>query len=139
MQNFLARHGTDVTGVISGFDRVRLRGSLRHFYQPTFIFRHLCNVGVLLKDFGAYVTSLSDRVLLGSDPTATLQSEVSTSTHPTLSLSHFNCETILFLHRSNGAEDLERLLKGLLWLAKAMLRCLPTMTHRSNLRVRHTR
>jgi hypothetical protein len=62
VEQFLARHGTDVTGVIAGFDRLRLRGNLRYFYQPTFMFRHLCNVGVLLKNFGAYASSLSDRV-----------------------------------------------------------------------------
>ena len=62
VERFLAQHGADVTGVIRGFDRLRLRGSLRHFYQPSFMFRHLCNVGVLLKDFGAYATSLSERV-----------------------------------------------------------------------------
>jgi hypothetical protein len=62
VERFLAQHGTDVTGVISGFDRLRLRGSLRYFYQPTFLLRHLCSVGVLLKNFGAYATSLSDRV-----------------------------------------------------------------------------
>ena len=62
MKRFLARHGADVTGVISGYDRLRLRGSLCCFYQPSFLFRHLCNVGVLLKNFGAYATGLSDRV-----------------------------------------------------------------------------
>jgi len=58
----LAQHGSDVTGVIAGFDRLRLRGSLRYLYQPTFMFRHLCRVGVQLKNFGAYATALSDRV-----------------------------------------------------------------------------
>jgi hypothetical protein len=62
VKRFLAQHGADVTGVIRGYDRLRLRGSLCYFYQPTFLFRHLCNVGVLLKNFGAYATSLSDRV-----------------------------------------------------------------------------
>ena len=62
MKRFLAQHGADVTGVISGYDRLRLRGSLCYFYQPTFLFRHLRNVGVLLKNFGAYATSLSERV-----------------------------------------------------------------------------
>ena len=62
MEHFLAEHGADVTGVISGYDRLRLRGSLRYFYQPTFMFRHLCAAGVLLKNFGAYATALSDRV-----------------------------------------------------------------------------
>jgi len=29
VEQFLAQHGGDVTGVIEGFDRLRLRGSLR--------------------------------------------------------------------------------------------------------------
>ena len=62
VEQFLAQHGADVTGVIEGFDRLRLRGSLRDLYQPSFMFRHLCNAGVLLKNFGAYASALSDRV-----------------------------------------------------------------------------
>jgi hypothetical protein len=62
VEEFLAQHGDHVTGVIEGFDRLRMRGSLRHLYQPSFMFRHLCNVGVLLKNFGAYATGLSERV-----------------------------------------------------------------------------
>ena len=59
---FLAQHGRDVTGVIQGYDRLRLRGSLRDLCQPSFMFRHLCNAGVLLKNFGTYASTLSDRV-----------------------------------------------------------------------------
>ena len=54
---FLDRHGSDVTGVISGYDRLRLRGSLRHLYQPSFMFRYLCSAGVRLKDFAGFVSS----------------------------------------------------------------------------------
>lgn len=59
---FVAQHAADVTGVISGFDRLRLRGSLRYFYQPSFMKRHLCEAGVRLKQFGGYAKGLSDRV-----------------------------------------------------------------------------
>jgi hypothetical protein len=62
VEQFLAQHGANVTGVIAGFDRLRLRGSLRDLYQPSFLFRLLCNAGVLLKNFGAYASALSDRV-----------------------------------------------------------------------------
>lgn len=62
VEAFLAAHGADVTGVIAGFDRLRLRGSLRYFYQPSFMFRHLCEAGVRLNQFKAYATALSDRV-----------------------------------------------------------------------------
>ena len=46
LNRFLAAHGADVTGVISGYDRIRLRGSLRHLYQPSFMFRYLCEAGL---------------------------------------------------------------------------------------------
>ena len=49
VERFLAPPGADVTGVIEGCDRLRLRGSLRHLYQPTFMFRYSCSAGVLLE------------------------------------------------------------------------------------------
>ena len=63
---FLAQHGTDVTGVISGYGRLRLRGSLRYLYQPSFMFRYLCSAGVLLKDFAGYVSGITNRVCAAS-------------------------------------------------------------------------
>ncbi|MDO8544889.1 MAG: hypothetical protein Q7S40_30965 [Opitutaceae bacterium] len=39
VEEFLAEHGADVTGVIAGFDRLRLRGSLLDLYLPMFMFR----------------------------------------------------------------------------------------------------
>lgn len=62
VEQFLAAHGADVTGVISGFDRLRLRASLRWLYQPSFMKRYLCEAGVLLKDFGGYATAVSNRI-----------------------------------------------------------------------------
>lgn len=62
VEAFLAEHGADVTGVIAGFDRLRLRASLRWLYQPTFMKRYLCEARVLLKDFGAYATGVSNRI-----------------------------------------------------------------------------
>ena len=62
VQEFLARHGDDVTGVISGFDRVRLRASLRYLYEPSFMRRYLSTAHVLLKDFAGYVSGWTGRV-----------------------------------------------------------------------------
>jgi len=62
VEQFLAKHGANVTGVISGFDRLRLRASLRWLYQPSFMKRYLCEARVLLKDFGSYATGLSNRI-----------------------------------------------------------------------------
>lgn len=66
LRRFLAAHGADVTGVISGYDRLRLRGSLRHLYQPSFMFRYLCAAGVRLKDFAGFVSGLTNRVSAAS-------------------------------------------------------------------------
>jgi hypothetical protein len=66
LQRFLAAHGADVTGVISGYDRLRLRSSLRHLYQPSFMFRYLCAAGVRLKDFAGFVSGLTNRVCAAS-------------------------------------------------------------------------
>jgi hypothetical protein len=65
---FLAQHGADVTGVIAGFDRLPLRASLRDLYPPSFLFRHLCNAGVLLKNFGAYTLVLVGKINRGAPP-----------------------------------------------------------------------
>ena len=62
VESFLAEHRGDVTGVIAGFDRLRLRASLRWLYQPSFMKRYLCEARVLLKDFGAYATGVSNRI-----------------------------------------------------------------------------
>lgn len=70
---FLQQHGADVTGVIAGYDRLRLRGSLRHLYEPTFMFRYLCAAGVRLKDFARFVGDLTNRVCAASQAFAARQ------------------------------------------------------------------
>ncbi|MDO8545646.1 MAG: hypothetical protein Q7S40_34825 [Opitutaceae bacterium] len=71
VEHFLAEHAADVTGVISGFDRLRLRASLRWLYQPSFMKRYLCEAHVPLKDFGAYATGLSNRIRAAAHATRT--------------------------------------------------------------------
>lgn len=62
VEGFLAQHGTDITGLVAGYDRIRLCGSLRYLYQPSFMIRYLCEAGVKLKDFAAFVSSVTNRV-----------------------------------------------------------------------------
>ena len=47
VQEFLARHEKDVTGVVHGFDRIRLQGSLRALYQPEIMSAYLQRADVL--------------------------------------------------------------------------------------------
>lgn len=60
---FVAKHAEDVMGVVSGWDRLRLRGTLRALYQPTVLLRYLVVCQVLLKGFEVYSKSLTRRIL----------------------------------------------------------------------------
>lgn len=66
MVSFLQQHASKVTGMISGWDRLRFRGTLRMFAHPRGLFRFLCYTGHLLKDFGAYALELSQQVRAAS-------------------------------------------------------------------------
>jgi hypothetical protein len=67
---FVAQHRADVIGVLSGFDRLRLRGSLRQLYQPAFMRRHLARAGVLLKDFAGYLSACTGKVRAAAEQLA---------------------------------------------------------------------
>jgi len=55
MNTFLQRHAPSVTGMLSGFDRVRFRGTLRLLANAGGMGAFLAYMGVLLKDFKQYV------------------------------------------------------------------------------------
>jgi hypothetical protein len=63
MKRFLERHRDRITGTLSGFDRVLFRGTLRSISYvkgcEVFLYSH----HVLMKDFGSYVISLSQRLV----------------------------------------------------------------------------
>lgn len=59
---FLNRFGSAVTGVLSGFDRLRLRGTLRHLFQPTVMEAYLNACRVLIKNFGTFAQRLTARI-----------------------------------------------------------------------------
>jgi hypothetical protein len=60
---FVAKHASDVIGNLSGFDRLRLRGTLRSLYQPSVLLRYLFLCQVMLKGFKNYSLSLTKRIL----------------------------------------------------------------------------
>jgi hypothetical protein len=66
MNAFIHEHMDSVAGVISGWDRLRFRGTLRMLANVVGMFRFLCYTGHLLKDFGAYALSLSQMVRAAS-------------------------------------------------------------------------
>ena len=62
MDAFLQQHAGSVTATLSGFDRLRFRGTLRMLANAAGMFGFLCYTGHLLKDFGAFALELSRKV-----------------------------------------------------------------------------
>ena len=61
-QAFLERHVGLVLGILHGWDRVRLQGTLRSLYYAPVMEQYLRAVGVLWKDFKRYAVGLTGRV-----------------------------------------------------------------------------
>lgn len=70
MDSFLQRHGSAVIGCLSGWDRLRFRGTLRMLANVVGLFRFLCYRGQKLKTFGDYSHTLSQTVRAASLLTA---------------------------------------------------------------------
>lgn len=66
MKLFLQHCADRVTGVLSGFDRLVLHGSLRLLAYTEGLLKYLCHHRIRLKDFGAHSRTLSDRVIAQS-------------------------------------------------------------------------
>ena len=62
MEKFLARYGSLVTGVLSGFDRLAFRGSLLALIREGGMYAFLQRAGVLLLDFKDFVLATSKRL-----------------------------------------------------------------------------
>lgn len=66
MRHFLDKHGSQIGGVLSGFDRLIFRGYLRGISYPSGMGCFLSCAGVLLKNFKAYAQATSARVIKAS-------------------------------------------------------------------------
>lgn len=62
MERFIQNHAKDVIGVLSGFDRLVLRGTLRGIIHPEGMKRYLWKVQVLLKDFKKHALAATERI-----------------------------------------------------------------------------
>ena len=62
MHEFIARHRDQITGTLSGFDRLVFRGTLRSIAYVDGMQSYLNRNGVLLKDFDTHVRQVSDQV-----------------------------------------------------------------------------
>jgi hypothetical protein len=70
MQGFIQRHGANVIGTLSGFDRVRLRGTLRWLSNLRGMYGFLQASSVLLKDFTRYAKNITDQIRQRTDQDA---------------------------------------------------------------------
>lgn len=62
MQSFLARHASKIKGVLSGFDRIRFRGTLRWLANTHGMRNWLWHRNVLFKDFKPFALSLTEQL-----------------------------------------------------------------------------
>lgn len=68
---FLERYADDVLGMLSGFDRLRLRGTLRRIANAQGMTTFLSRQRILLKDVGEYVHDVTTRVKQATEAVAT--------------------------------------------------------------------
>jgi hypothetical protein len=59
---FITKHRSDIIGVLSGFDRLRLSGTLRALYYPPVMEEYLNKAGVLFKHFKAFVLQITAQI-----------------------------------------------------------------------------
>jgi len=62
MDRFIQKYQSDVTGVLSGWDRLMIRGTLRALAVASGMMNYLSYLGVLLKDFGRFVEGASEKL-----------------------------------------------------------------------------
>jgi hypothetical protein len=66
VHKFIANHHAEISGVLSGFDRLVFRGTLRSIAYAAGMNRYLSSNEVLLKNFGAHVEQVSQRLKTAS-------------------------------------------------------------------------
>ena len=62
MESFVQKHARSVMGVLSGFDRLVFRGTIRQLAHVSGLDSYLAVMGVLLKDFGKHAEALSQHL-----------------------------------------------------------------------------
>jgi hypothetical protein len=62
MQSFLTRHRDEIKGLLSGFDRIRFRGTLRWLATSHGLESFLVKNRILFKNFVPWAQALTDRV-----------------------------------------------------------------------------
>ncbi len=71
MQSFLQQHQSDIRGVLSGWDRIRFRGTLRRIANCQGMSTLMAYLGVRMKEFKAFVSDVSANVRAHIEQVAT--------------------------------------------------------------------
>jgi hypothetical protein len=61
MQSFLHRHSAEIKGVLSSWDRLASRGTLRWLSSLAGLSSYLVTNGILLKGFGSRAESITEQ------------------------------------------------------------------------------
>src|SRR5207344_370809 len=72
-QAFIERYQHEVIGVLHGWDRLRLQGTLRSLYYPPVMEQYLRKAGVMWKDFKQFAMGLTARVRQAAEAIAKKQ------------------------------------------------------------------
>ena len=67
---FVTKHQDSITGILHGFDRVRIRGTLRCLYSSTMMETYLRVAGILWRDFKDYAAGLTNRIKAAAEAQA---------------------------------------------------------------------
>jgi hypothetical protein len=62
MEQFITKHRAQIVGVLSGWDRIRFRGTLRVLAVVPGLFSWLCEQGILLKQFKGFALELTEHL-----------------------------------------------------------------------------
>jgi hypothetical protein len=122
MKRFLQRHADQVSGVLSGFDRLRFRGTLRWLAYAEGMRSFLSCVGVLLKDFQRYVQGVTDRIRNAAEELAR------TERRP---LIYLNSSAISKEETARGIAQRDAIGNGLICIFSAVEPCFSYEVHRS--------
>ena len=90
MQRFTDKYAGQILGVLSGFDRLIFRGTLRRIPYEVGMRAYLSANQILLKDFGSHANEISERV-----KRASLQSILEAGRRIPVSYTHLTLPTIL--------------------------------------------
>ena len=66
MNQFIQKYEENITGTLSGWDRIVFRGTLRMLCFVDGMMGYLARVGVLLKDFGEHAQAMTGRLIAAS-------------------------------------------------------------------------